>query len=562
MNPRSQWLAASPLWDDFLSHPDAVEFRQPVLLRFASDKFMDDLQTLLAKSPAQIRERIAQPETWREPRVGVSPDWISSRGKEAQAPLSQSGNRESPPPFKIFQPVHGHFCIVAGSLTCRLPGLPDHRVKSAQGERVSLVLRRLLPKAGVTNVDGSVYDPASLDEFAWLGQGPAGVWGIAAPDGLAEGEERLPCFEMPFQNKGQARRLFAGLVPAGRRQAYTAGRQKSDNGAGDPQTADDARKIELQRQVIDPWGDLVEWYEENYEIAKDPSGVTPDVKTGVLQSSAFILLDFANYLRKYLTPLWNAVQSPAQAAGMPAAAQALYASLQTPVSSGPGLLQSLRNAKTKAAGLEDGSYAPAAADFTVLTDSTLRILIDKRADGTRLFDVQMKAAVDEAGPAVAPITRMPAMKPQAPKGDNWYILRFAYERRQCGPKSKPVMSEPSRPFQIASYFDPDAPGRAIQVALPIDTSPAALRKYDKNVAFMISDQLAKQMNRVRGLKQLMDGNVGPEVGIGMVCSFSIPIITICALLVLMIFLMLLNIIFFWLPFFKICFPVPELKAKG
>jgi len=107
-----------------------------------------------------------------------------------------------------------------------------------------------------------------------------------------------------------------------------------------------------------------------------------------------------------------------------------------------------------------------------------------------------------------------------------------------------------------------SPGRAIQVALPIDTSPAALRKYDKNVAFMISDQLAKQMNRVRGLKQLMDGNVGPEVGIGMVCSFSIPIITICALLVLMIFLMLLNIIFFWLPFFKICFPVPELKAKG
>jgi len=25
---------------------------------------------------------------------------------------------------------------------------------------------------------------------------------------------------------------------------------------------------------------------------------------------------------------------------------------------------------------------------------------------------------------------------------------------------------------------------------------------------------------------------------------------------------LLNIVFWWLPFFKICFPLPKLKAKG
>ena len=45
--------------------------------------------------------------------------------------------------------------------------------------------------------------------------------------------------------------------------------------------------------------------------------------------------------------------------------------------------------------------------------------------------------------------------------------------------------------------------------------------------------------------------------LGMICSFSIPIITICALIVLMIFLSLLNIIFWWLPFFRICFPFPK-----
>ena len=42
----------------------------------------------------------------------------------------------------------------------------------------------------------------------------------------------------------------------------------------------------------------------------------------------------------------------------------------------------------------------------------------------------------------------------------------------------------------------------------------------------------------------------------MICSFSIPIITICAMIVLFIFVILLNIVFFWMPFLKICFPLP------
>ena len=45
----------------------------------------------------------------------------------------------------------------------------------------------------------------------------------------------------------------------------------------------------------------------------------------------------------------------------------------------------------------------------------------------------------------------------------------------------------------------------------------------------------------------------------MVCSFSIPIVTLVALIVLMIFVILLNLIFFWLPLLKICFPVPKVR---
>jgi hypothetical protein len=48
---------------------------------------------------------------------------------------------------------------------------------------------------------------------------------------------------------------------------------------------------------------------------------------------------------------------------------------------------------------------------------------------------------------------------------------------------------------------------------------------------------------------------------GMVCSLSIPIITIVALILLIIFVILLDIIFFWMPFFQICLPMPKLSAK-
>ena len=39
-------------------------------------------------------------------------------------------------------------------------------------------------------------------------------------------------------------------------------------------------------------------------------------------------------------------------------------------------------------------------------------------------------------------------------------------------------------------------------------------------------------------------------------------ITICALLLLMIIVFLLDIIFRWVPFFIFCFPIPKLKAKA
>ena len=51
---------------------------------------------------------------------------------------------------------------------------------------------------------------------------------------------------------------------------------------------------------------------------------------------------------------------------------------------------------------------------------------------------------------------------------------------------------------------------------------------------------------------------------GMFCSLSIPIVMLCALILLTIIVNLLNIFFKWIPWFFMCFPLPDidwLKAK-
>jgi hypothetical protein len=67
-------------------------------------------------------------------------------------------------------------------------------------------------------------------------------------------------------------------------------------------------------------------------------------------------------------------------------------------------------------------------------------------------------------------------------------------------------------------------------------------------------------------KDLDVGAGGPcsdgSSSLGMICSISIPIITICALILLMIIVSLLDIVFHWLPYFVFCFPVPKFKGKS
>ena len=128
-------------------------------------------------------------------------------------------------------------------------------------------------------------------------------------------------------------------------------------------------------------------------------------------------------------------------------------------------------------------------------------------------------------------------------------------------------------------FDPAAPARPVRIGLPIDPTPAGLRKFDKKTFLVMSDLLCGQVSRFKGMtlgdlvRSVLpwplhkDLDVGKEsacakgAGVGMVCSLSIPIVTICALILLMIMVSLLDLIFRWLPWFFMCLPIPGLKGK-
>lgn len=164
--------------------------------------------------------------------------------------------------------------------------------------------------------------------------------------------------------------------------------------------------------------------------------------------------------------------------------------------------------------------------------------------------------------------------------EGWYVMRLVYERPDCAPFEGTVISAATVPFQMAGFFDPDAPARPIRIGLPVDISPAGLRKFDKNTVFMMSDMLCGHLDRFRGItfgdlvlsvlpwpfhKDFNVADKGPckqqDMSLGVMCSLSIPIITICALILLTIIVSLLDFIFRWLPLFIVCFPLPGFKAR-
>ncbi len=144
------------------------------------------------------------------------------------------------------------------------------------------------------------------------------------------------------------------------------------------------------------------------------------------------------------------------------------------------------------------------------------------------------------------------------------FFRIKSEHPNCPPKL--VWSCLSDPFRIAAWHE--SSGRVVPpVVLPDPTDPSVLATLKKpNSSFAVPAGLmnAMQGTTLTGLSSGAGGGGGAGGGIQLnwICGFSIPLISICAFFVLNIFLSLLNIVFFWMAFIKICIPFPFTPPPG
>ncbi|MDZ4797551.1 MAG: hypothetical protein SGI92_05270 [Bryobacteraceae bacterium] len=136
------------------------------------------------------------------------------------------------------------------------------------------------------------------------------------------------------------------------------------------------------------------------------------------------------------------------------------------------------------------------------------------------------------------------------------LQAFMRVRRPDNCPPKLVWSNPSDVFLIAPWFD-NSNTPPVRIVLP-DLSP--VRQLKPNVTFGVPDSLAAILQN-NDPKDMVDGKGSAQGGIGFdwICSFSLPSITICAFIVLNIFLSLFDIIFQWMLFIKICIPIPKKK---
>lgn len=138
--------------------------------------------------------------------------------------------------------------------------------------------------------------------------------------------------------------------------------------------------------------------------------------------------------------------------------------------------------------------------------------------------------------------------------DARYVLRAFVRLKPDGRcAAKTVWTEASEHFVIAPWYETG--GNPVQIALPkLD----ALKKLKPNVSFVLPKELQNLL--MGNPEDLMKGK-GSTGGldIGWICSFSIPVITFCAFIVLNIFLSLFDLIFRWSLFIKVCIPYPKAK---
>lgn len=545
-----QWYCPAPLWSERLQN-GTRGLRRPVLLQFETDDFMGELQRVLEDAQETLSSQVAE--------------------KKEDSYLT------------FYQPAHQRYYLVTASLVCRERGLPDRAVDTAKQQRAAFVLRRLVP----TPDD----DSEERREYGWTGA----AWKpVEDPTEMANSEKPLKMFpksytpQTPVEQMKGDRRMWTGLIPAGKRDTYETAPVRHDDvirrsteetdeasendKEGAPKLPEkgnalsDPRKTKFATRVVGAFDGVRDVLQK-----PNPTVTAADVRDPLV----FAWLDLWQFLGAHFDGMQKTI-----ARGEPIGSddsdvlRVLAAIDVSGLKKWDTAMDALRavaaNETDAKSGELDGVLKPEELPKTndELAHANLKAIIDQilagqvgnfgKDDETPALQEVVES---ELGVLSDPSKLTDDLKPPTTEavGAGQYVVRCLYERPKCPPKRRMVVSQRSRKFQLSSFFDADAPARDINIALP-SSAMEDLRDSSQTVSMVFTKELRRQAERVQNvtLKKLQNGDAGdaPKVDIGMICSLSIPIITICALVLLLIMVVLLNIVFWWLPFFKICFPLP------
>ena len=141
---------------------------------------------------------------------------------------------------------------------------------------------------------------------------------------------------------------------------------------------------------------------------------------------------------------------------------------------------------------------------------------------------------------------------QQEKNDIYYLKPFVryLDDKGC---EQIVWGGNSEYFRVAAPFDPEASRpQAIQMPKLSDLK----RGLAKGATFVAPKDLAETLKKI-GMEMPPTEKPGNSFGLEWIISFSLPVITICAMLLLMIVLNILNLFFQWLPYAITLIPKPK-----
>ncbi len=483
---------------------------------------------------------------------------LSAREQVETLRASAEGTRV----LKLYQPIQRQFHVAVMEAHCDTPGRP--RIDPRRVEGAGLVIRRLARdgnghqvKQGWMRAGDQVrgwlrvpgddralrYDPASRRRLSRPGTGQpvldAEVASLlaASEDSVLE-EHVVPMFVAPPDVCDAARStLFYGLVPTTSAERASGGAPRFDEQGFGPRSED------FRRHLAGPLRGLAQ------SFPRPGRALTP--------SLADIARDDGDADRTRMQQLLLLLRQLAvefDAFGDSAESDALMAELDRialPLADGSG---------RPAAGTRPAGQFLAEASAVLLDGEAL-----SPAPAMPLAWPSLSAnVVDDLSDALSAglMRRFDALAGAPGRFDDpgaRYVLRaFVRLKADAVCPARTVWSDYSDAFVIAPWYEGGG-APPTQVALPDPSDKNVLAQLKPNVAFTVP---ASMQDLLAGdPSDLLEGKkpAGSGLGLGWICSFNIPIITICAFIVLNIFLSLFDLFFRWMLFIKVCIPFPTVE---